>query len=324
MVQGPADAGAMRVRMRAEGLEKGGDEEIVYFCQRRRKSLGEVVVLLTADVNAAVTAASVAGPGDVPVCAFHPNDVQANDVLALFRAVGSFYAGAEERVRGVVADAPQRRGGESLSLSGREPGKAGVSSPRRGLHRPAPRPPRAEPSVTTPRLSREEEDRRGRDPPPTADGVPANSDDAAASVSRVLDALDAAFPPAVEAMLREDLGDMWAVAVRDDAEDILEFTPDDAFEALRKNLMTLVAGRGPRGARGVPSRGDGVHRRREEAEASRARVGRGPGERARGGGRGSRRAGVSARGHPGGGRGERRGGGTQAGFGGVVVLGGAV
>ena len=71
-------------------------------------------------------------------------------------------------------------------------------------------------------------------------------------MSRVLDALDAAFPPAVEAMLREDLGDMWAVAVRDDAEDILEFTPDDAFEALRKNLMTLVAGRGPRGARGYP------------------------------------------------------------------------
>ena len=103
MVQGPADAGAMRVRMRAEGLERGGDEEIVYFCQRRRKSLGEVVVLLTADVNAAVTAASVAGPGDVPVCAFHPGDVQANDASALLRAARAFYADAEERIRGVVA-----------------------------------------------------------------------------------------------------------------------------------------------------------------------------------------------------------------------------
>ena len=38
LVQGPADAGRMRVRMRAEGLRDGtggnGDEEIVYFCQR--------------------------------------------------------------------------------------------------------------------------------------------------------------------------------------------------------------------------------------------------------------------------------------------------
>ena len=53
-------------------------------------------------------------------------------------------------------------------------------------------------------------------------------------------------------MLREDLGDMWAVAVRDDAEDILEFTPDDAFEALRKNLLALVADRGPRGGSRYP------------------------------------------------------------------------
>ena len=253
LVQGPADAGAMRVRMRAEGLEKGGDEEIVYFCQRRRKSLGEVVVLLTADVNAAVTAASVAGPGDVPVCAFHPNDVQANDVLALFRAVGSFYAGAEERVRGVVADVAAAPGrGKSVTV-GERAGESGGFVPSAW-----PPPPRAAPA---PRGT------LGHDPEtlaggggssrqgPTATrrlGVPANSDEAAASVSRVLDALDAAFPPAVEAMLREDLGDMWAVAVRDDAEDILEFTPDDAFEALRKNLMTLVAGRGPRGARGYP------------------------------------------------------------------------
>ena len=53
----------------------------------------------------------------MPVCAFHPNDVQANDVLALFRAAGSFYAGAEERVRGVspeVAAAPGR--GKSVAV----------------------------------------------------------------------------------------------------------------------------------------------------------------------------------------------------------------
>ena len=164
LVQGPADAGAMRVRMRAEGLERGGDEEIVYFCQRRRKSLGEVVVLLTADVNAAVTAASVAGPGDVPVCAFHPGDVQANDASALLRAARAFYADVEERIRGVVADDAAARGRGSPSPAGREPGKAGGSSPRRGLRRPAPRPPRAAPSPATPNLPREA-DRRARGDP---------------------------------------------------------------------------------------------------------------------------------------------------------------
>ncbi len=244
LVQGPADAGAMRVRMRAEGLEKGGDEEIVYFCQRRRQSLGEVVVLLTADVNAAVTAASVAGPGDVPVCAFHPGDVQANDASALLRAARAFYADVEERIRGVVADDATARGmGESVA-GGERAGERGGFVPSAW-----PPPPRAAPA---PRgtLARDDSGPCRDDPPP------ANSDEAASPAwhaSRVLDALDAAFPPAVEAMLREDLGDMWAIAVRDDAEDILEFTPDDAFEALRKNLMTLVAGRGPRGgSRGYP------------------------------------------------------------------------
>lgn len=234
LVQGPADAGAMRVRMRAEGLgpgpgpngdRGGGDEEIVYFCQRRRR-LGEVVVLLTADVNAAVTAASVAGPGDVPVCAFHPKDCP-NDVAALLRAAGSFYAGAEERVWNV---GERRADAGSVKLLGEVASTATVARP----------PPKGATSTS------------GLDD----SGEEVSADEAvspASRVSRVLDALDAAFPPAVEAMLREDLGDMWHVAVRDDAEDILEFTPDDAFEALRKNLMTLVAGRGPRGyPRGYP------------------------------------------------------------------------
>ena len=239
LVQGPADAGAMRVRMRAEGLgpgpggdRGGGDEEIVYFCQRRRR-LGEVVVLLTADVNAAVTAASVAGPGDVPVCAFHPGTCP-NDVASLLRAAGSFYAGAEERVWNVLV------GERGLADAGVVPVNMGVV------------PVDVAPSTNTAPST--------WPPPPkgatSTSGEEVSADEAvspASRVSRVLDALDAAFPPAVEAMLREDLGDMWHVAVRDDAEDILEFTPDDAFEALRKNLMTLVAGRGPRGyPRGYP------------------------------------------------------------------------
>ena len=164
LVQGPADAGAMRVRMRAEGLERGGDEEIVYFCQRRRKSLGEVVVLLTADVNAAVTAASVAGPGDVPVCAFHPGDVQANDASALLRAARAFYADVEERIRGVVADdaaarggGVRRRRGESRGKRGFRPLGAASAAPRRARPARHPRP--------RPRTSSREADRRGRRDP---------------------------------------------------------------------------------------------------------------------------------------------------------------
>ena len=170
LVQGPADAGAMRVRMRAEGLgpgqgpggdRGGGDEEIVYFCQRRRR-LGEVVVLLTADVNAAVTAASVAGPGDVPVCTFHPGDCP-NDVAALLRAAGSFYAGAEERVWNV---------GEKADFSGLA--NAGVV--------PVVRPP-PKGAASTPGS----DDSGG-----TVSAGEAVSP--ASRVSRVLDALDAAFP----------------------------------------------------------------------------------------------------------------------------------
>ena len=56
-------------------------------------------------------------------------------------------------------------------------------------------------------------------------------------------ALDAALPSAVKHMLREALGDAWASGVRDDAEDIDDFGADEAFDALRKNYLTLVDGR---------------------------------------------------------------------------------
>ena len=52
-----------------------------------------------------------------------------------------------------------------------------------------------------------------------------------------------ALPVAVETMLRDELGDMWAAAVRDDAEDIDAFTADDAFSALKNNHMSLTGGR---------------------------------------------------------------------------------
>ena len=44
-------------------------------------------------------------------------------------------------------------------------------------------------------------------------------------------------------MLRDALGDMWASGVRDDAENIDHLGADEAFDALRRNYLTLVDGR---------------------------------------------------------------------------------
>ena len=50
--------------------------------------------------------------------------------------------------------------------------------------------------------------------------------------------------------MRDELGDMWAAAVRDDVEDIDAFTADDAFSALKKNHMSLTGGGRRRGREG--------------------------------------------------------------------------
>ena len=55
--------------------------------------------------------------------------------------------------------------------------------------------------------------------------------------------MDAALSPAVTRMLRDALGDMWASGVRDDAENIDHLGADEAFDALRRNYLTLVDGR---------------------------------------------------------------------------------
>jgi hypothetical protein len=58
---------------------------------------------------------------------------------------------------------------------------------------------------------------------------------------RVLEALDLALPAAVEFMLREALGDLWAAGVSDDFDaQNVSLCADDAFEALRKNRASLL------------------------------------------------------------------------------------
>ena len=240
-VQGPGDAGKMRLAMRAEGgaEDASGDEEIVFFAQARRRR-GEVVAVLTADVNAAVTARAHASEDDVPVATFDPSDAPV-DADALFAATTRFYdATAMER------SATDRRAATTTTTTTTTTAAARVlaaTAPRAATAPCAATAPRAATApVAAPRVSVA---------PSTASAssvarvssTSARSSSPSTSARSVLTALDAALPSAVKHMLREALGDMWASGVRDDAEDIDDFGADEAFDALRKNYLTLVDGR---------------------------------------------------------------------------------
>ena len=103
-VQGPGDAAACRLEMKARGFLFGGDgvervpagdEEILFFCRTRRER-GELVAFVTADANAAVSAMSHASTRDVPVCAFHPERLP-KDADEMHAALVAFYHAAAAR-----------------------------------------------------------------------------------------------------------------------------------------------------------------------------------------------------------------------------------
>ena len=227
-VQGPGDAGKMRLAMRAEGgaAYASGDEEIVFFAQARVRR-GEIVALFTADVNAAVTARSHASEDDVPVATFDPNDAPV-DADALFAATSRFYdAAATERgamERGAVAT-------RVLDATASHVATAPLDA--------------TAPHVATAPLDASDS-RAIVVPSTTTAGSVVRVEDASSpsnSARSVLTALDDALSPAVTRMLRDALGDMWASGVRDDAENIDHLGADEAFDALRRNYLTLVDGR---------------------------------------------------------------------------------
>ena len=284
VVQGPADAGKMRVQMRSEGVGVGGgggggggDEEIVYFCQARRRR-GEMVVMLTMDVNAAVTARAVASEDDVPVAVFDPLRDMPADAATLWDAARGFYYSAaaaadlasrrdEGRLQTVdVAVQQQQQQRHFIQMQQmqnqftstrqhhRETVPAEVASPPPQVPVAA----KASTVVAGQTTSSENTRSRGGDDAlqrssrssstTTATTTTAAAAAAAlaemsneARVLAVLDSFDAAMPIAVETMLRDELGDMWAAAVRHDAEDIDSFTPDAAFAAMKNNHMSLTA-----------------------------------------------------------------------------------
>ena len=252
-IQGPADAARMRAAMRrAEGTERfapgpsenntpsastpvgsSADEEIVYFCQERRRG-GELVCLLTMDVNAAVTAAAHASPDDVPVATLDPNRL-ARDADALAAETAAFY----ERVARANAEM-ERRKVSAGAESARDASSAGrhrdASSAGRG-HRPSP--------------ARDEGTNE------TRDAAFARVDlDFESEASAVLAALDDAFPAAVEAVLRAEFGpDLWRSAVADETPPgaSRRLSANGAFDAFRKNFETLVAGAWDAGEGGASS-----------------------------------------------------------------------
>ena len=250
-VQGPGDAAAARLEMRARGFLStnaggpAGDEEILFFCRTRRER-GELVAFVTADANAAVSAMSHASTRDVPVRAFHPEHLPA-DADEMHAALVAFYEAAAARGGAFAAATPSATyDAEASAPSSSEKEKKGSRGPAS--------PSALNPSVASARDGGALESASKASGPPTTtttgglEGakIPPGGESPRTHARRVLAALDEALPAAVEAMLRDELGDLWAAGVRDDFDpshsEHLALSADDAFEALRRNLASLAAG----------------------------------------------------------------------------------
>ena len=291
-VQGPGDAAAARLEMRARGFIVGdaraapaGDEEILFFCRTRRER-GELVAFVTADTNAAVSAVSHASTRDVPVCAFHPERLPV-DADEMHAALVAFYEAAAARGAALAADGRGPRPSVAPSAAGRE-AEGSV-----GTRVPEPAVPSLSASIAVQRTAGGEgaSASAGRDarraPPEDAKPKPKNHNPAPpdsptssprSHARRALAALDAALPAAVEAMLRDELGDLWAAGVRHDFdaadEEAEKLSADDAFEALRRNRASLAGGAFSKtfgASRGGPDAGREAMRALAKARRARGR-----------------------------------------------------
>jgi hypothetical protein len=254
-VQGPGDAASCRLEMKARGFLFGGDgvervpagdEEILFFCRTRRER-GELVAFVTADANAAVSAMSHASTHDVPVCAFHPERLP-KDADEMHAALVAFYQAAAARSFPALVEKNDEKAAAKKSES-----QTGVSSDGRPFLSIAVPPEtrvgapesknKGGPSETRvkergaggPSVSPRATKNQNVSPPVSPPSSPR------AHAVRVLEALDLALPAAVEFMLREALGDLWAAGVSDDFDaQNVSLCADDAFEALRKNRASLL------------------------------------------------------------------------------------
>ena len=254
-VQGPGDAASCRLEMKARGFLFGGDgvervpagdEEILFFCRTRRER-GELVAFVTADANAAVSAMSHASTHDVPVCAFHPErlpkdaDEMHKTLVAFYQAAAarSFPALVEKSDAAAKPETPSQTGvssderhflsiavpQEKTRVGAPESKNKGGPSETRVKERGAGK------TSVSPRATKNQ----NVSPPVSPPSSPR------AHAVRVLEALDLALPAAVEFMLREALGDLWAAGVSDDFDaQNVSLCADDAFEALRKNRASLL------------------------------------------------------------------------------------
>ena len=255
-VQGPGDAASCRLEMKARGFLFGGDgvervpagdEEILFFCRTRRER-GELVAFVTADANAAVSAMSHASTHDVPVCAFHPERLP-KDADEMYAALVAFYRAAAARSFPALVEkndekAAAKKSESQTGVSSDERPFLSIAVPQEKTRVGAPESKnKGGPSETrvkergagktsvSPRATKN----KNVSPPVSPPSSPR------AHAVRVLEALDLALPAAVEFMLREALGDLWAAGVSDDFDaQNVSLCADDAFEALRKNRASLL------------------------------------------------------------------------------------
>jgi hypothetical protein len=276
-VQGPGDAASCRLEMKARGFLFGGDgvervpagdEEILFFCRTRRER-GELVAFVTADANAAVSAMSHASTKDVPVCAFHPERLP-KDADEMHAALVAFYQAAAARSFPALVEKNDEKAAAKKSES-----QTGVSSDGRPFLSIAVPPEtrvgapesknKGGPSETRvkergaggPSVSPRATKNQNVSPPVSPPSSPR------AHAVRVLEALDLALPAAVEFMLREALGDLWAAGVSDDFDaQNVSLCADDAFEALRKNRASLL----------LPNKSGGAFGTKRGADAGREAI----------------------------------------------------
>ena len=238
------------------------------------------MAFITADANAAVSAMSHASTRDVPVRAFHPEHLPA-DADEMHAALVAFYGRNRQRRRVRRGDAGATNDAEAsaLRLRPRKKKKAlAVLSPSRlnpsaASARDGGALESASEGVGTADHDHDRRPRRRRDTP--GGESPPERMSPRTHARRVLATLDEALPAAVEAMLREELGDLWAAGVRDDFDpshsEHLALSADDAFEALRRNLASLAAGVSETFQKRTPKRGPDAGREARARPRARAR-----------------------------------------------------
>jgi hypothetical protein len=254
-VQGPGDAASCRLEMKARGFLFGGDgvervpagdEEILFFCRTRRER-GELVAFVTADANAAVSRCRTPRHTTFPCArstrnAFPKTRTRCTPRSSRFtkppprEAFRRWWKKTTKKPpRKKASLKPESHPMKAFPFHRGPTGETRVGAPE-SKNKGGPSETRVkERGAGGPSVSPRATKNQNVSPPVSPPSSPR------AHAVRVLEALDLALPAAVEFMLREALGDLWAAGVSDDFDaQNVSLCADDAFEALRKNRASLL------------------------------------------------------------------------------------